>query len=542
MRSLLLYSIAALGLHSFVHARFLTEIESKDGTLHLGLFRERGNELPNAISDDISLRKRSDNFLESPLRNMVTFYNIEVELGTPGQKFNLTIDTGSSDMWVHDVKNSPCSTAKNHQAQDSEICAESQTFDKKASSTFHSNGTDFYINYGDLSEAKGVWVTDTFVIQNHTLNNMSFGLNLKGKASNVPSGILGIGYDTNEARDKNKSPSLYANLPIRLVQDNIINTPAYSLWLNNAQAREGSLLFGGVDHAKYSGDLTKVPILKNSSEPKPNHFEIAMSSLKLKSNGNTQEVIEADSGVENPAYGVILDSGASISFLPSQVADTILQAFNASYEPNEDMFVTTCNSSGLLDFGFSGATISVDFAQILTPMTIDDQPVYFNNGEPACLITIKPSNFSFGLLGDTFLQAAYVVYDLKNHEIALAQAVFNNSDSDIEVISSTIPGATKASAYSSTTNVFISTPIATSSGGKFATVTLTRTETGATEKPSNDDSKSTATATATASASISVAAAPSLCKIPFELYCLPSITLLIGPLLSMLMFSAIVLF
>ena len=37
------------------------------------------------------------------------------------------------------------------------------------------------------------------------------------------------------------------------MEDKIINTVAYSLWLNDLDASTGSILFGGIDTEKYTG-------------------------------------------------------------------------------------------------------------------------------------------------------------------------------------------------------------------------------------------------------------------------------------------------
>ena len=102
-----------------------------------------------------------------------------------------------------------------------------------------------------------------------------------------------------------------------------------------------------------------------------------------------------------------------------------------------------------------------------------------SNGEPVCAIGILPSSYKFALLGDTFLRNAYVVYDLENDQIALAQANANTTDSNIEAIVSTIPSATPASLYSATTGITLEsvtrgvrTTLSTASDGNVETFTL----------------------------------------------------------------------
>lgn len=493
--------LLALELYSCVHARFLTEVESKDGTLHLGLMGRRPSSFPHGNNH---LVERAGETTESQLKSIEDYYSIEVELGTPGQRFVLAIDTGSSDMWVPDATNPHCATTKKHPTKQSQTCEEFGMFDRKKSSTFSSNNSEFQIQYGDGAEAKGIWATDTLSIQNHTIKNMFFGLNT---VSNETSGMLGIGYDTNESTN-----NAYPNLPLRLAQDNITNTPAYSLWLNDPDSGEGNLLFGGVDHAKYSGNLTKVPVLRKGVKP-PQHLLVAIQSVKMDFNGKTTEMLD-------DAYGALLDSGTTNMVFPEPIAQSIYQRLNASHEPTEGAYVTRCNINGSLEFNFSGATILVKFNQILRPLYRDDRQVFFDNGEPACTIGIEHMKGSSVILGDTFLQAAYVVYDLQNHEVALAQCVFNATESDIEVITNTIPSATQASAYSSTSvqpdDDIENTESPNFTMSQFPNITLTRTgtitgsmTTKVKSSPSHTSGTVAATSTKLSSSTASVILVPS---------------------------------
>jgi len=63
---------------------------------------------------------------------------------------------------------------------------------------------------------------------------------------------------------------------------------------------------------------------------------------------------------------------------------------------------------------------------------------------PLCIIGISPADGSTPVLGDTFLRSAYVVYDLVNNQISLAQTDFNATSSNImEITNSTgVPSAT----------------------------------------------------------------------------------------------------
>jgi len=69
----------------------------------------------------------------------------------------------------------------------------------------------------------------------------------------------------------------------------------------------------------------------------------------------------------------------------------------------------------------------------------------------SCALGVMPQDELYVILGDVFLSSAYVVYDLEDYEISIAQANYDGADSeDISAIISTVPGAIQAPSYSAT--------------------------------------------------------------------------------------------
>lgn len=91
---------------------------------------------------------------------------------------------------------------------------------------------DFNISYVDGSSSIGDYFTDVFEIGGATLRNMTIGLGIE---TDISYGLVGVGYAVNEAivgTTKSLS-SVYPNLPVNMVDEGLINTVAYSLWLND---------------------------------------------------------------------------------------------------------------------------------------------------------------------------------------------------------------------------------------------------------------------------------------------------------------------
>jgi hypothetical protein len=87
-------------------------------------------------------------------------------------------------------------------------------------------------------------------------------------------------------------------------------------------------------------------------------------------------------------------------------------------------------------------------SQIVLPLVLANGEVpTYPNGKTACQLGIEAAGDLPVLFGDTFLRSAYVVYDLDNNRIALAQTDFNATGSNVVAFPSqgaAIPSATSA--------------------------------------------------------------------------------------------------
>ncbi len=76
-------------------------------------------------------------------------------------------------------------------------------------------------------------MTDTFTIGSKKLKTLQFGV---GYSSSSAQGILGIGYEVNEVQVGRAGLQSYKNLPSQMVADGLIQSKAFSLWLNDVDA------------------------------------------------------------------------------------------------------------------------------------------------------------------------------------------------------------------------------------------------------------------------------------------------------------------
>ncbi|ETS79989.1 hypothetical protein PFICI_07518 [Pestalotiopsis fici W106-1] len=387
------------------------------------------------------LRRRGS--VEASLENEETLYFVNATIGTPAQSLRLHLDTGSSDLWVNTPSSSLC-------LGKSKPCSYAGTYSANSSSTYEYVGSWFNISYVDGSGASGDYVTDTVTIGSTTVDSLQFGI---GYTSSSAQGILGVGYPVNEVQVGRAKKDAYDNLPAKMASDGTINSNAYSLWLNDLDASTGSILFGGVDTEQYTGSLETLPI--QASGGVYSEFLITLTSV----------VLDNVTIAEDQALAVLLDSGSSLTYLPDTWVEQIYTETGAQYDSNEGAAYVPCSlaeDTRTLDFTFTSPTIKVDMNElVLDLVTTSGKRPTFTNGVTACLFGIAPAGSSTNVLGDTFLRSAYVVYDIDNNEISLAQTNFNATATNVKEIgtgTSAVPDAVAvANAATATAGISSST-------------------------------------------------------------------------------------
>ncbi|KAI4152981.1 MAG: hypothetical protein LQ340_002583 [Diploschistes diacapsis] len=402
-----------------------------------------------------ALRKRSatvgqtlDNFEDGSL------YFANSTIGTPAQNFRFHIDTGSSDLWANTAGSQICQQTQSGQTQaNGDIpCSVSGTYDANKSSTYNYVNSDFSIKYADGTGASGDYVTDTLTIGGATIKSQQFGVGYKSTSSE---GVMGIGYPALEAyvQDSQGSggfngPAPYANIPQAMVQQGLIKSQAYSLWLDQVDSATGSILFGGVDTAKYTGSLVTLDIVQEGGADV--EMIVTLDGVSISTSGQNKTALSS-------SIPVLLDSGSTLSYLPTAATNIIFPAVGAKYDAQDQVAFCPCslaNSSDALTFSFAkGAkTISVDMSDMVLQGGISQD---FD-----CTFGIVPQSSQSGssgssfTLGDSFIRNAYVVYDMDNNQISLAQTHrFATGSNVMEIQNGTagVPDATGSAAPASAT-------------------------------------------------------------------------------------------
>ncbi|KAJ1335138.1 candidapepsin [Microdochium nivale] len=378
--------------------------------------------------------------VHADLENQAILYFFNFTLGNPPQELRASLDTGSSDLWVNIPSSALCSKGDG-------ACSRSGTYDPALSSTNKALEIPFSVKYGDGTSASGHYATDDLSFSGTTITALQFGI---GSTSTSLEAVLGLGYPMLESQAQTAGQS-YENLPARLASSGAIASSAYSLWLNDLSSNTGSVLFGGVDTAKYSGTLATLPIQPNAGVY--NQVKITLTGVAF--NGSSL--------MDNLAHAVLLDAGSSLTYLPDTIVTKLYSQVGAQYDWALERAYIPCSmaSSGLsVGFNFSSPIINVGMDELVLG-SISSQ---YDDGSDACLFGIMPAGAGAVIMGDTFLRSAYVVVDLANNQVSLGQTVFNATASNIVEIAAPgqVPNATAVpSPVSATLGVGIAPPGAT---------------------------------------------------------------------------------
>jgi Eukaryotic aspartyl protease len=352
----------------------------------------------------------------------------------------VTLDTGSSDLWVPSTSSPLCQKGE---------CTDG-SFSSSKSSTYEllvPNG--FNITYAGPGDSDaGDWGSDTITVGGSpSIKAQTIGVSLDGFDTH---GVMGIGYDTNEAYDSQADNGVYPSTVDQMLTQGIIHRKAYSLYLNEYNATTGAVIFGGIDTTKYTGDLVGLP-LQLGPQGLQSEFYVTMTSVSFTdSTGAVTQLTGPDY-----AQSALLDSGTSSTLLNNEVFQQLADGFGAIYVGGGSTAVpcdyATSNATINYQFGGSdGPIVTVPVSQIIGQEEID--ATGFSNPSGACDFGIGPPIDGVVILGDTFLRSAYVVYDITNNQAAIAQAKYDVSSSSIVAIPSgtTLPMVTSTATASGT--------------------------------------------------------------------------------------------
>lgn len=331
-------------------------------------------------------------------------------------------------------------------------------YDEPSDSYSSSYDYDFYTYYSDGSYAEGRYFSDVITLGDVSFDNFTVGL---VNYTDRYIGILGLGYN-------DSSHSTFVDL---LAAQGLINSTAFSIWVDDAQASSGTILFGAIDTTKFEGNLSRL-----SSTYSGEKMMMSISSINATTKDSTEPIsityddeddyYGSSSGSSYSSSSSSSYSGSSYSYsdymfsatfsppdpvsvLPDDVTAQIWEIAGAYYDTRASVALIGCNAGGAASTTFSmrlgkgpnGPNISVALEDLIIPVTDADLGTYSYLSSyvssDTCIFGVQNSSYGYSYstgytLGSGLLRRTYNVFDFANDEIAIAPVKFDATEtSDI---------------------------------------------------------------------------------------------------------------
>lgn len=359
----------------------------------------------------------------SRTQNIVDFHQhlaIDTTVGTPPQSFSVMPDTGSPFLWVPSASSPACTPN-----------CPSPVWNPNASSTAVDIDAIFNVSYGLTPDniMLGEFYNDTVRFGGIQIPQHPIALAdvIDTIYDSQTWGIMGLGSNlANRQVNASTIPWDY------LYQLGYIKKRLFSVWLNHIDAKEGTIVFGGVEKSKAKGKLRSSPLTSVVSTPHGDDF--FEWSINLTALSRRDEKTGDEEALVNSTYNTIFDTGSPNMYVPQDLYDTVAAPLNVSIRTYRNTSYVRCSlrkSSQSLRFDFAGKegvqgpTIRVPYGEIIYPfgMPANLGEVRSEDGTELCYLGILSNGGApLFILGTTFIRSAYVVYDADSLELRIAQS------------------------------------------------------------------------------------------------------------------------
>jgi len=347
--------------------------------------------------EEISLVYKEDDIQIRDFQN-AQYYG-DIELGTPGQKFTVIFDTGSSNLWVPSTS---CTTGCDGPTEAMKWLDPDMTADKKdkfnssASSSFQKDGRKFHIKYGS-GPVSGIFGEDTVRFGDLGVTGQKFGVidNVAGLgpaySMGAFDGILGLGFGSLSI---DKSKTVMENA----MDQGQLDENLFAFYLGD-NSDNGELSIGGMDKTKFKGDIHYVDLVQAS------WWEIMVDKITV---GDDEVATEVTA---------IVDSGTSLLTGPTKYVSKIAEKYGAKRTFLSPNYMIDCDTDITDDF-----TFTIDGKDY----TVQGNDFKISAGDDSnlCLFGMSPMDMPMGpqfILGDIFMRRYYTVFDLGNEKVGFAE-------------------------------------------------------------------------------------------------------------------------
>ncbi|KAH9814420.1 aspartic peptidase A1 [Melampsora americana] len=318
------------------------------------------------------------------------YYSV-IEVGTPPQKFNVQVDTGSTSLWVASFD--PRDKSKTRLGSDEVGGA---LFNVAKSTTFTATQALYSMFYADSSYANGYVGTDLVSQGTFKVKGQKFGVvtaTSTGMYKSDASGVLGMGFASAEPE---RPTPFWQNANIDSFAIGMSGFTKDPSKPSTALRPGGILTLGGVESKLFDGDINYVPLTNTSL------WQIGVDGVSV-----------AGQMIPNTSsHRVLIDSGTSLIGVPSEIAKSVYSQIPNSVPGTgnyKGYYSYPCDASPDFAMVFGGITYSV------SSETFNIQPVKGSPGQ--CYGAVfstgavsAAAGESMWIVGASFMRNVYTVF------------------------------------------------------------------------------------------------------------------------------------
>jgi hypothetical protein len=330
-------------------------------------------------------------------------YYATIQIGTPPRNFSVTMDSGSSDLWV---SGEGCATVKDSETTEAQCGANRTLAGASASSTFVDTQQPWNITYG-TGAVSGNIVTDNIVVAGIPLDNFTFGIGLKESSDftdpSVPyDGLMGLALSSGSNQGTLTPPEAMAKRG--LIKEAIVS---YKISRAADGKGDGEITFGGLDETKFDGST----LVTVDNISKTGFWEAKVGTIAVDGQ---------DTGLTDRT--AILDTGTTLVLAPPDDAQVIHDAIPGAKSDGMGGFTFPCSTNVTVSMTFGGALFTIDPRDLVTGPVDEEDPT----GDCVSGIVAdtglgdSPTQW---LVGDVFLKDVYFSTNVDKMSISLARLV-----------------------------------------------------------------------------------------------------------------------
>ncbi|CZT24586.1 uncharacterized protein RCC_10311 [Ramularia collo-cygni] len=350
-----------------------------------------------------------------------------------GEDFFVVVDTGSSDPWLA-TSGFQCYDVYDGSEQEEAYCEFGPVYDPALSTTYSPLADqNFNISYADGEYLTGSLGFETVTMAGITVANQQFATVNRAAwfGDGFSSGLVGLAYRTLTSAYAGTTGKgrriLYDPLFVNMYTNAGIPS-VFSFALDRNNDIGGVLALGGIPDVKRSPYFASTPILPvgvNSTDGALvyQYYTIDIDGYAFSSDASTQfNPINTNNPRKKPLVGngtdVIVDSGTTLCYVSSAVAEAVAAAFNppAQYDESTSVYFVDCTAKAPI----FGVSIS---KKIFWVNSLD---LIINLGGETCVMGIQPNLGGLSILGDVFMKNVVSVFDIGAEEMRFSARQFTS--------------------------------------------------------------------------------------------------------------------